>query len=88
MRYFRTRFLEIACQATPSGAIMPPNVLSRAATKQRTCALSDTLSARVLLGEHETNGMAFRLPINNGCCPDMSDIAGVAISVDAKGCLR
>ena len=67
---------------------MDVTCLFRTATKQRTCALSDTLSARVLLGEHETNGMAFRLPINNGCCPDMSDIAGVAISVDAKGGLR
>ena len=48
------------------------NVLSRAATKQRTCALSDTLSARVLLGdqvskahEHEsepdTTGRARRI---------------------------
>ena len=48
MRIFRSWRIKIACQAAPSGAIMPPNVLTGAATKQRTCALSDTLSARVL----------------------------------------
>ena len=36
------------------------NVLSRAATKQRTCALSDTLSARVLLADN----LGFRMANN------------------------
>ena len=36
------------------------NVLSRAATKQRTCALSDTLSARVLLAEQALPCSTFR----------------------------
>ncbi len=53
MRILRILISDIACQSGPSGGIMHPDVLSRAATKQRRCALSDTLSARVLLGGGE-----------------------------------
>ena len=52
MRNFRIWFLKPACQSVPSGGIILSTVLFRAATKQRTCALSDTLSARVLLCDH------------------------------------
>ena len=51
MRNFRIWFLKPACQTGPPGGIMDVTCLFRTATKQRRCALSDTLSARVLLGE-------------------------------------
>jgi hypothetical protein len=40
---------QLACHDGPFGGIMYVTCLFRTATKQRTCALSDTLSARVLL---------------------------------------
>ena len=47
--YFSQLAYQNCLPSSPSGAIMPPNVLTGAATKQRTCAFSDTLSARVPL---------------------------------------
>ncbi len=47
--FFALSYPVFACQEDPSGGIMHVSCLFRAATKQRTCALSDTLSARVLL---------------------------------------
>ena len=47
--FFALSYPYFACQRGPFGGIIPATVLFRAATKRRTCALSDTLSARVLL---------------------------------------